>query len=134
MIKSLEKIATKHEIKVLLTTSGFWNENILQNAATLNKSLDLHKKLWEIIQEYFSSSEILEMINYCDSEANNILHQAVFWNSKEIIDLTWNQIKKIINKKEVQAEYLRRKGHRSHDLLELSEENQSKDPEVKNWV
>jgi len=134
MIETLEKIAKNDEIRNLLTTSGFWNENIIYAAAISNKSLELHQKLWEIIQEYFSPSEVFGMINFCDKDGDNILHNAIYWNTEEIVEFTWNQIKNLIQTKEEQTEYLNREGYKSHSLLQLSLNNKSKDPEVGTWV
>jgi len=134
MITSLEKVSEIGEIKNLLGTFGYCEENILHAATGRNKSLELHQKLWEVIQKYFSSSEILQMINYCDKDCDNIFHNAVYWNTKEIVEFTWNQIKKFIQTKEEQTEYLKVTGHYSHSLLQMSLENISKDPEVHTWV
>jgi len=134
IIKTLDESILKNDIKNLLAELGFCNGNIIHTATIHNKSLELHKKLWEIIQKYFISPEILGKIHHYDRDGDNFLHNAVFWNKKEIVEFTWNQIKKFIKTKKEQSKYLKRKGHRSQNLLQMSSENKSKDQEVRTWV
>jgi len=96
MIASLEK----DEIKNLLGTFGYCDGNILHVATGRNKSLELHQKLWEIIQKYFSSSEILQMINYCDKYDDNILHNAVCCGiQKKLLSLLGIKLKNLFKQK-----------------------------------
>jgi len=93
MMNELEKIASKKEIINILKTIGFAKRNLLQSAAMLNKSADLHEFLWTKIKKYFSSEEILEMIKHTDEYGNNVSFYAARWNTKEILELTWKEIK-----------------------------------------
>jgi len=126
MIDELEKIASKEEIRNILRTLGMANRNLLQLAVINSKSIELHKYLWKIIRKYFPAFEILKLINHCDVGGDNILHNTVYWSTKDIAEFIWNQIKKLLTTKEEQIEYLKKKGQHS--------ENQSKDPEVRIWV
>jgi len=135
MISEMEKFTNdKKIIRKLLTSFGKANTNLLQSVATDNKSLETNKIVWKIICKYFNNKEILEFIEYCDRDGDNLLCNVVFWNTKEIVEFTWNQIKIYINTKDPQAEYLNRKGHQGKSLNQLSLENQANDPQVADWV
>jgi hypothetical protein len=134
IIEKLKEVAGLDEVKNLMTSLDYRGENIIGIAVSNNKSLQFHEHFWKVIQSVVDTTEILNLINHCDDSGDNILHDAVYWNVKEIVDFTWNQNKTFIQIKEEQTEYLRKKGHRLHNLIQLSLENQSEDTEVHTWV
>jgi len=92
--KEFEKIALPEEIKKLLKNLGFARRSLMQAAAKQNKSLELHEAVWEIIEKYFDSSEILQFIKHRDICGWNVLLNAIEKNTKEVKDLAWNKVKK----------------------------------------
>jgi len=96
MAEELEKIASRDEINKLFIKLGHGNKNLFQGAAIRNKSLELYKVLWKIIQKYFIPSEILEFVKHLDVNGNNLLIIAKNWGTKEVFELTWTEVKKVL--------------------------------------
>ncbi|XP_070508192.1 uncharacterized protein [Chironomus tepperi] len=120
MIQELEKLASIDDIKEMLNNCSKWNRSLLHSASRLNKSLELHQTLWKTFRKYFGYSEILEFINHVDYDGNNLLCIVEKYNRKEIIELTWNEIKSFLTQDE-QVEYLKFKlKNPSLDFLKLS--------------
>ncbi|CAG9805191.1 unnamed protein product [Chironomus riparius] len=134
IFNELETIASNVEIKEIILTNGFRNGNLLHEATLKNESLKLHEKLWQIVSKYLNFFEIMDFIHHLDGDGDNILHNVVFWNNAEIVQLTWNNITKFICNRNDQIEYLKESGHRQESLLQLSLENKSNDSEVEIWV
>ncbi|CAG9811044.1 unnamed protein product [Chironomus riparius] len=134
MISELEKLKNDKETKKVLKSFGLVNKNLLQSAAIYNKSLKTNQKIWTIICKYFDAEEILELVEHCDKDGDNLLCCAVNCNTKEIVEFSWNQIKYLKVTKELQTEYLNRKGYQGKNLHQLALENQSNDSEVAAWV
>lgn len=101
IIEELEKIASRDEIRTILGSTGDQYENILQITATNNKNLKLHEVLWKTIRKYFDSSEIFNLIQHKDERGSNVFMDAVHWNSKEIVELIWNEIKVFLTQNEL---------------------------------
>jgi len=134
MFAEIKKIKNEKEIRKLLTSFRPGNANLLQSFVTQNKSIKAHKTIWKTICEYFKTEEILEFIENCDNDDNNLLCCAVIHNIKEIVEFTWNQIIIFINTKEAQIEYLNRKGFENKSLYQLSLFNQANDLQVADWM
>ena len=134
LIKELEEVASFEEIQGILKSIGSLGRNVLQIAAERNDSPELHLTLWNIFRKYFESPEMLNFINHCDESGDRLIHNVVQWNAIEIIELTWNEIKKFISTKVDQIEYLKTKGYKGKDLLERSLEHVEEDPDVRKWV
>jgi len=96
IITELSKILSSNEIKNFLTTLGIFRRNLLQEAAWSSQSLEFHESLWIIIQRYFDSFEILEFVKHLDIFGNNVLTNVIKKNTKNIIELTWREIRKVI--------------------------------------
>ena len=92
----------------------------------------MHQLNWEIIENNFENCEILSIINQCDDSGDNILQNAVIWNTIEIVNFTWQKIKNFIYEQSDQIEYLEKKGHNDRDLKQLALENSLNDTSV--WV
>jgi len=134
MIQELEKIASRDKIKeILKRTTSRENLNLLELAAKYNKSLELHKSLWKTIREYCEESEITHFITNVAIFNINLLFIVVRHNKKEIIELTWNEIKKNLNHNE-QVQYLKLKGKRGGNLIQCSNRNWIHKNEVTEWV
>jgi len=134
MIQELEKIASRDKIKeILKRTNRRENQNLLQLAAMSNRSLELHKSLWKTIREYCEESEITHFITYVDYSGNNLLFNVVERNKKEIIELTWNEIKKNLNH-DKQIQYLKLEGENGENLVQCSYRNILHSNEVTEWV
>ena len=135
MILQLEKLQIlKEKITELLSSCGHGNFNLLQCAVIDNKNLETHKIIWQVICKYCDADQILKFIEHCDSDGDNLLCSAVSCNTKEIVEFTWNQIKKFKIAKEVQFEYLNRKGHDDKNVRQLSLEKGVKDSQVVVYV
>jgi len=134
MISELEKLTNNKEIKIILSSFGQRNTNLLQFVVTHNKSLETNKTVWKIICKYFDAKEILEFIEHCDNKSDNLLCCAVCDNTKEIVEFTWTQIKNFINTKDAQVEYLNRKGQNGKNLHQMSLKNRANDLKVADWV
>lgn len=98
MIFELEKVAKKEEIEFILNKIIHWKKNLLQIAAKHNKSLEFHKSLWKIIQQYFNASEIVAMIQHTDLIGDNFFYYAVKFNTKEVVEFSWNQMMNSMDK------------------------------------
>jgi len=134
MIRELEKIVSHDDIKkILKRTTSRGNRNLLQLAAIYNESLELHKSLWKTIREYFEESEITHFITIVDNFGSNLLFNAVERNTKEIIELTWNEIKKNLNH-DKQVQYLKLTGEDGKNLIQYSYPNTIHMNEVTEWV
>ncbi|XP_070497755.1 MATH and LRR domain-containing protein PFE0570w-like [Chironomus tepperi] len=97
MITELNSFGSREEIRNWLRSLGFASRNLLQSAAQENTSLELHETLWEILEIHFDSSEILHFIKHLDNYGFNVLLNVIDKNIKEIKELTWNKVKKMIN-------------------------------------
>jgi len=106
----------------------------LQSVVIGNKNPETNKTVWKLIYKYFEPVEILEFIEHCTACGNNLLCCAVLHNTKEIVEFTWNQIKKFINTKDAQVEYFNRKGWNGQNLHQLALENRANDAQVTDWV
>jgi len=104
MIESLE-FASPEEVKYLLGQKTSFKRNLLQSAICLNKSLEMHSYLWEIVREYFEQAEIYKMVTEIDNTNRNILELAHKFN-KPMKIFTWNEIGTVIPP-EQHEEYLR---------------------------
>ncbi|CAG9802065.1 unnamed protein product [Chironomus riparius] len=119
LIEEFKKLSSDENLRMTLNKLGFAKQNLLQKAVVQNTSLEFHVNLWTII----SMSDILEMINHVDEYGHNLILNAVKWNSKEIVEYTWENIKMFIDKKEDQAAYLEIVGHLDKNLRDLAFEN-----------
>ncbi|XP_070504898.1 uncharacterized protein [Chironomus tepperi] len=97
MITELNSLASREEIRKWLRSLGFASRNLLQSAAHHNTCLELHETLWEILEIHFDSSEILQFIKHLDNYGCNVLLNVIDKNTKEIKELTWNKVKKVLN-------------------------------------
>jgi len=132
MVDELEKFASKKEIrKILYSLSTFANYNMFHSAAVNNKSVKIHISLWKIMHNYLSTSEILDLIKYINILGLNVLSCAVYFNSKEVAELTWNEIKKLIPTKDDQAKYLKKSRFLILNIRQVSFLNQ--DGKVYEW-
>jgi hypothetical protein len=122
------------QFREIIQSKGYLGRNFLQIATDNVNHIKTHQKRWILIKKYFNSSELLDIINHCDDNGDNILHDVVYWNKEKIVQFTWNQIKKFIKTKKGQVKYLKTKGHEGCNLLEISSANQSEDPKVHIWV
>jgi len=107
----------------------------LQCAARQNKSVKFHEFLWTKIKKYFNSQEILDMINQCDADGNRLFFNVIARNTREIVELTWKEIKKkFIKSKKDQITYLKTKGFDKHDLLQAAFKNEEHSEEMQSWT
>ncbi|XP_070489879.1 uncharacterized protein [Chironomus tepperi] len=97
MIIKLNSLASREEIRKLLKSLGYRSRNLLQSAACQNECLELHEALWRILEIYFDSFEILQFIKHLDNYGHNLLLNIIDENTKEVKELTWNKIRKVIN-------------------------------------
>jgi len=134
MIDEIEKITNNKDVRKILISFEKEGTNLLRLIVINNKSLETIKTVWKIICKYFDKKEILEFIEYCYINDDNLLCCTVLYNTKEIAEFTWNQIKIYIDKKEAQVKYLNKKGKQGIILHQLSLVNQAKDSQVAEWV
>ena len=104
----------------------------MQAAATENQSTDLHEIIWGFLQKYFTSPEILEIINNCDKYNNHLLHNAILNNSKDIIELTWTKCQSFLKNADDEIKYLKKEGKHGKNIKKLSLENERNEAQV--WV
>ncbi|KAL7012253.1 hypothetical protein ACKWTF_014716 [Chironomus riparius] len=135
MIQKLEKIASRDEIRQMLRNSNKLNQNLLQPAARRNKSSELHKTLWKTLRKCFEKSEILQFIKNVDVDGNNLLFNAVngYKPTKEIVELTWNEIKSFLTHDE-QVEYLTMKRKDGKNLKQIASDNKYNPEELSAWI
>ncbi|KAG5666484.1 hypothetical protein PVAND_014511 [Polypedilum vanderplanki] len=107
---------TNLKIKEILLWREKNDRNFLQTAAILNKSLDLHKCLWKIIEKFVPEDEIISMIEHKDKINCNLLFAIVRFNNKEITEFTWEKIKEYLKTHQQQKEYLEEKGYKGNNL------------------
>ena len=78
----------------------------------------------------------MQFINHVDKDGNNLLFNAVIeWRTKEIVELTWNEIKSFLTHEE-QVEYLKLKGENGKNLKKIASKNINEDhkEEVIAWI
>jgi len=118
--EELETIASRDEIRNILSIQNKSNRNILQNAA-LNcfNYLASHDILWKTFKRFFNDSEMLLFIKNVDIDRNNVLHNAFFkLHDFQTVELIWNEIKTFMNR-EQQIEYLKMEGKDGKNLIEM---------------
>lgn len=124
LIGELENITSKLEIRKFLSNMNLWNRKPLQDAAYANRSPELHKSLWIAYRNYFEVTDVLEIIRQNDSAGNNLIRLTVAYNTKEIVELTFNEIVTTIesyeNKDEILKEILRSKSICGKNLLQIA--------------
>lgn len=127
---------TDEDIKFYLQSKGYSKCNLLQRAAILNQSKDLHEFLWLIFKKYFPKN-LKEFIEYRNSYGSNLMHVVTAFNSFEICELTWSKIRELVYPDvKDQENYLKVKGFRQRSLLENCQ-NRSKNQKgrrVIEWV
>lgn len=133
MIQEIDKILSRDEIRVLLSCTNSWMENILQSAVKLNLSQSLHESLLKTYQNYFESEEIVEIIRHPQKDNCNLMHVTVAYAPKSINELTWNQIKNLMNPAE-QKEYLSTTGFRGMTLDLNCRKMNKKFTNVQYWI
>ncbi|KAL7013483.1 hypothetical protein ACKWTF_015419 [Chironomus riparius] len=131
-LKEMEKDASHDAMKRMLSNLGFRKRNLLQTTAFWSTNLDIHENLWTTFHRYFNKVEILELVKHADEYGNNLLFNAVWGNTKEIAELTWNHIKCLMDHDE-QIEYLMMKGLKGKKLIQMSMNNVER-PETHSWI
>jgi len=124
---------SKETIRKLLKGVNNQQQNILQISAINNNRLELHNYLWNTIHNKFENHEILDFINLSDSSGFNLITYAVRNNTKEVVELTWNEIIKIINNEDDQMRYLTTVKEGGKCTYKLSIENRN-NPDVFLWI
>jgi len=119
------------EIKEMLFSFST-RQSPLHYAVCNNKDLTLHEALWTHVSQHFSEPEIKIIIKCVDKKGDNLLHCAVRWNTKEIVELTWNKIESYLDPNE-HVEYLNANGYEGKNLFEMSLDNKNH-PNVQEWV
>lgn len=135
-LEELNSLETYDNIRDILATLNSKGQNFLQSAAFKKYSMKVHESLWHILQEYYTSREIKDFIRYFDCNGFNLLHYTVNYNTKEIVEFTWNQIKNFMNEIE-HAELLGTNDKRERNLLKIASCNhENKDVEdfIKNLL
>ncbi|KAL7011662.1 hypothetical protein ACKWTF_014378 [Chironomus riparius] len=110
IIEQFERLSSQEDIQKLLKMPGKANYSLLQSAAEHNLSLDLHKRLWTLIEKYFNPQEFLAMIKHTNWLGEHVMFSLVSNNHPEVAEFTWNQIKKYICTKDEQAKFLKKRG------------------------
>lgn len=96
-IKEIQKIFNSIQIKDLLIRLNSSGRTLLQTASFQNKSLRLHQSLWNIFEQNFDCSELLEICTKIDNYGKNLILSAVEKNSKEVVDFLWSRIVEIVS-------------------------------------
>ncbi|KAL7035920.1 hypothetical protein ACKWTF_008622 [Chironomus riparius] len=109
------------------------NQNILQIRTVQRKPIEFHKTIWKTLRKYFDKLEILNFIKNVNANKNNILFSiACGYTDQEIIELTWNEIKRFMNLEE-QIEYLKIKGKDGKNFAESYMERKFKKEDF-DWI
>lgn len=130
----LEELTFPDEFKMILKTNGRSLRNLLQMIAEECFLPEVHLSIWNILCKYFDSREIVDLIKHCDEDGDRLIHNVVAWNTVEIVELTWNQIKRFIISRNDQIEYLNTTGCKEQNLKQRSEDNEAETSEVQVWV
>lgn len=101
LINELIELTVHEDVKSSFSSLGPDNKNLLQSAAFWNKSLSVHKFLWNCFRKYFNSEEILSFIKYCDANGSNLLQIAVKCNSNEVVDFILSQVEDFMDENEL---------------------------------
>ena len=117
IINKLQSFSSQDNIKELLSTSGKYDKNFLQLAARHNECIKFHQNLWEVIENFFKSSEIANMIRH---NKECLMLDVVKCNTKEIVEFTWNKIHKALLHKNT---HLDTKVYKGTDLLSAAKKN-----------
>jgi hypothetical protein len=132
LIEELEKVASRDEIRELLSNLDRYRQNLLQAAVWRNKSWKLHEILWTTFRKYFDEEEIKQFVAHVNNYGSNLLSYAVRFNTKEFTESTWNEIKSFMSHEEI-VEYLKVKRFDGTNLSERSLANKG-NPGVHEWV
>jgi len=130
MVEEIEKNVSRDEVKNILNDLNFYKENLLQSAALRSNSVKNHENLWKIIEKYFNATEIAEMINNFNTDEENVFHLLVNYNTKDVLELTWEKIKKYIPNGDDQISYL---NNTEESFCKLSQNN-NYDCQVRDWI
>lgn len=96
IVTEIETLFKFDEIKKMFSQLSIWNQNILQLAVKRNRSIDVHKLLWEKIHKYFDSSEILQFVKHIEAHSKNLILVALELNGKDVINFYWQETLKIL--------------------------------------
>ncbi|KAL7013390.1 hypothetical protein ACKWTF_015368 [Chironomus riparius] len=100
IINKLKAIATRENIKVLLTVVNNSSQNILFNIYESK----LFIAAWDVICDFLEPSDILEILQTCDCSGNNFIINNFYYYSYTNINIcqdVWEGVKKFINSHEV---------------------------------
>lgn len=117
-----------HEIPSLLSHNIEHNgndRNLLQFAAMLCESLEIHEYLWEMIERHAN----VEDFYHETYRGSHLLHLAVHFNNLTIARFTWKKIEQHLGNISSKRNYLSRSGFRGLDLLD-----NARGSEVIDWV
>ncbi|CAG9800736.1 unnamed protein product [Chironomus riparius] len=117
-----------------------FGRNIL-NIAAENSSNEVFEFIMQEIEKIapldtiknMLKAQILEFIKHLDKDGDDILFIAVGSNTRKILELTWIEIKSIVDPVE-HVEYLKMKAYNGKNLLKKSIDNQKYKKEVHEWV
>lgn len=92
-----KEIFSHDTCKEILKSTGISGKNVLHVAVFGKADLKVHQMLWMIMREYFNAAEILDIIKHADDNGDNNFIIAAQLCPKEILLMTWNEIKKAFN-------------------------------------
>ncbi|XP_070508534.1 uncharacterized protein [Chironomus tepperi] len=102
---------TQDVTREMLELKDQYDKHLFQNAVELNNSFELNKSIWEVYDEYFKKSEILEFIRNNDTANDNVLTSALASKTLDIEKLTWDNICQFMDESQ-RRQYLKEKGYR----------------------
>jgi len=133
MLKLKEIKTSREDIRKMMSHCGIYNRNLLQLAAFCQK-VDLHNSLWEVLDMYFESSEILNFITNIDTKGEHFLFDLVCNNTIELVKLTWSNVKHLMDHVNYdKVKFLNIKNLDSQNLAEIYN-RYKENPEICEWV
>ncbi|KAL7013392.1 hypothetical protein ACKWTF_015370 [Chironomus riparius] len=135
MFNDLKTMLTHEAIKKILCNM---DENVLKLSIRGQKGsrsyrhedvIKSYKTAWQIVNEYFDKQEISVMAQ----AGSNLLHLAFDYDSVELIDFLWQELKKVLNFRD-QIKYLRVEDTKKGNLYQCSSSNPWHEKELKLWI
>jgi len=118
VIDELEMLATRSEIRKMLSRSDINGHSVLQCSALQNIAPELFESVWKVMRKYFDTSEIKNFIkNEGKTYRENLLLLAFMGYNLQMLELIWNEIKKLLSHDELIG-YLQSMNNASKDLFE----------------
>ncbi|KAL7012239.1 hypothetical protein ACKWTF_014709 [Chironomus riparius] len=100
--KNLKENFSDAQFQEILTSKGWMEMNLLQNAALWSKVIVIHQFLWKFFRDFCGTdAKYLEMLKEVDELGQNILQNAAWNLSNEFFEFMIQELEKIASQDEI---------------------------------